>query len=208
MERPRIIPVDPNSPADAAIQEAMAWLSRGEPVVLPTETVYGLVCRPDLPGAIERVFAVKERTKVRPLPRMVASIEDLQLHVSDWSGCAVRLAEKFWPGPLTLILNTATGAISFRIPDHPVLVALLKRAPVPLAVTSANRSGEEDSLTARAAANALGPDIPLILDAGPARMAKHHTVVDCTGEHPRLIDEAAISAEELRDVCEDLIVDG
>lgn len=206
MERPRIIPVDPNSPADTAIQEAMDWLTRGEPVVLPTETVYGLVCRPDLPGAIERVFAVKERTNFKPLPRMVSSIEDLQLHVSEWSECARRLAEQFWPGPLTLILKTNTGAIAFRIPDHPVLVALLKRAPVPLAVTSANRTGEEDTLTARAAADVLGADVPLILDAGPARMPQHHSVVDCTGEQPQLVEAGAIPVEELRNVCHDLIV--
>lgn len=205
MERPRILPVDPNSPADSAIQEALDWLAKGEPVVLPTETVYGLACRPDLPGAIERVFAAKERPDTKPLPRMVSSVEEVQREVTDWPEAAARLAGRFWPGPLTMILNTATGTIAFRIPDHPVLLSLLRRAPVPLAVTSANRSGAEESHTARAAANALGAAVPLVLDAGPARLAHHSTIVDCSGDVPRVIRAGAIPEAEIRSVCNELI---
>lgn len=208
MEQPRIIPVDPNSPADSAIQEALDWMSRGEPVVVPTETVYGLACRPDLPGAIERVFAIKERPDSKPLPRMVSSVEEVQFQVSDWPESAALLAERFWPGPITLVLNTPTGTIAFRIPDHPVLLALLRRSPVPLAVTSANRSGEEEALTARAAANALGSSVPLILDSGPSRLSSHSTIIDCSGEIPRLLRTGAIPIDEIRTICGEVLVEG
>ena len=207
MERPRIIPVDPNSPADAAIQEALDWLAKGEPVVLPTETVYGLACRPDLPGALERVFMIKQRPEAKPLPRMVSSAEDVQLHVSEWSDGAAKLAERFWPGPLTLILPTATGDISFCVPNHPVLLALLKRSPVPLAMTSANHSGEEDSITARAAANVLGSAVPLILDGGPAQASHHNTIVDCSADTPTLIHTGVISQEDIQSACPEVVAE-
>lgn len=197
METPRITPVDPDRPDPAALEEARALLARGEPVIVPTETVYGLACRPDIPGAVARIYQAKGRPETKPLPRMVATAEQVRGIVRAWPDAAERLAAAYWPGPLTLILHTSDGTIGFRIPDHPVIQALLMKVAVPLAVTSANRSGDTEALTAQDAAVALSGHVPLALDAGPARGGIPSTVVDLSGPDVRILREGAISSADI-----------
>jgi len=193
----RIIAVDPTRPDSSLLAEAVALLAQGEPVIVPTETVYGLACRPDVPGAVERVYQAKGRPEDKPLPRMVAEVEQVRTAITDWPETAARLAQAYWPGPLTLVLRTAEGTIGFRIPDHPVMQALLQQAAVPLAVTSANRSGAPETRTAEEAAASLLVPLALALDAGPVRIAIPSTVVDVSGSGVRILREGAISAADI-----------
>ncbi len=202
MQATRIIAVDPNQPAPSLLAQAVALLAQGEPVIVPTETVYGLACRPDVPGAVERVYQAKGRPEDKPLPRMVAELEHVRTAITDWPETAARLAQAYWPGPLTLVLRTAEGTIGFRIPDHPVMQALLKQASVPLAVTSANRSGTPETRTAEEAAASLHGSVALALDAGPVRIAVPSTVVDLSGSGLRILREGAISAADILRVAE------
>lgn len=197
MESTRVIPLDPERPDPAHIAEAIALLARGEPVIVPTETVYGLACRPDVPGAVDRIYQAKGRPEDKPLPRMVADVEQVRRHAAVWPDAAERLAQKYWPGPLTLIVRTIDGTLGFRIPDHPFMLALLAQCPVPLAVTSANRSGEKEAGTAAEAVLALGGHVQLAFDAGPVRLAVPSTVVDVSEPEIRVLREGAIPASDI-----------
>ncbi len=197
MEIPRLIPIDPIEPDPEAIGHAADVLASGRPVIVPTETVYGLACRPDIPGAVERIYEAKGRPETKPLPRMVASIEQVRKYATEWPDAADRLARAYWPGPLTLIVQSVDGTLGFRIPDHPAMLALLEACAAPLAVTSANRSGEQEAHNARDALDALGDGVPLALDAGPVRIGKPSTVVDVTGPEPRILREGAIPSSDI-----------
>ncbi len=196
----RFISIQGTSFNPVQLRPALDKLERGEPVVVPTETVYGLACRPDIPGAVERVFSLKGRPDSKPLPRMVASIAAVRAQVCRWPEAAERLATRFWPGPLTLVLDApGNTTLAFRIPDHPVLLALLRACPQPLAVTSANRSGEKETHTATDAGAALGDADLLILDAGPSAWGCPSTIVDLSGVDgaPRILREGAIDREQI-----------
>ena len=195
----RLLTIDPARPEPDRIQAVLAVLEQGLPVVVPTETVYGLACRPDLPDAEQRVYAVKERPENKPLPRMTASVEQVRAQTTGWPDGVDRIARRFWPGPLTLILPTAGGTRAFRIPDHPVLLALLAAAPAPLAVTSANLSGGREARSAAEAAAELGDRVTLIVDAGPARIGQASTIVDLCHGPPRILRAGAISEQALLD---------
>ncbi len=199
METTRVITVDPEQPAASALAEAVETLACGEPVIVPTETVYGLACRPDIDGAVERIYRAKGRPEDKPLPRMVANVEQVRRIATDWPRAADRLAQAYWPGPLTLVLPTEAGTIAFRVPDHPVMLRLLEMAGAPLAVTSANRSGAPAALTAQEAVDALSGHVPLALDAGRARIAAPSTIVACHGADSQILRAGAVpSADILR----------
>ncbi len=197
MQPRRIKSINPAHPEPALLAEAVAVLNQGQPVIVPTETVYGVACQPDIPGAVDRVYQAKGRPETKPLPRMVATVEQVRRTATRWPEEAERLAKAYWPGPLTLIVQTVEGTIGFRIPDHPVMLALLREMNVPLAVTSANQSGAPDTSTAQDAANALGDRVSLALNAGPVRLAVPSTVVDVSGPDIRILREGAIPAADI-----------
>lgn len=189
--------INPAHPEPARLAEAVALLNEGQPIIVPTETVYGLACRPDIPGAVDRIYQVKGRPESKPLPRMVATTEQVRQSAVYWPEAADRLANAYWPGPLTLIVQTPEGTIGYRIPDHPVMLALLRKVSVPLAVTSANRSGAPDTGSAQDAVHALGDRVPMALDAGPVRLAVPSTVVDVSGSKLCILRKGAIVETEI-----------
>src|SRR5882757_1225269 len=144
---PRIVPATPEF-----IAEAAAIIIAGGIVAFPTETVYGLGANALDPAAVARIFAAKGRPPTNPVIVHVAGVNEVPLVAADWPETAARLAERFWPGPLTLVLPktaavpdivTAGGpTVAVRVPAHPVALALLRAAGVPLAAPSANRSTE------------------------------------------------------------------
>lgn len=158
-----------------AVADAIAALHGGELVVIPTDTVYGLAGRADLEDAVAAMFEVKARPQHRPLPVLGANVADL-CSVARFGASASRLAEAFWPGPLTLVLERAPrftfdlggedrSTVGVRVPAHPLALELLA-ATGPVAVTSANLSGREPALTVEAARHSLGDAVAVYLDGG------------------------------------------
>src|SRR5262245_49228077 len=171
------LPVDPRAPDDASIARAAAVLRAGGLVALPTETVYGLGASALDAAAVAKIFAAKGRPARNPLIVHVPDVASARALVEDWPETADRLAERFWPGPLTLVLRrrplvpdavTAGGpTVAIRVPAHPVALALLHACGFPLAAPSANRSSRLSPTRAEHVLGDLADRIDLVLDAGP-----------------------------------------
>lgn len=196
-------------PPEAAVAAAAESLREGDIIGVPTDTVYGLAADPWHSGASDRLFLVKGRPRNVELPVFVSGMEQaLELTTSLTPGAA-RLMERFWPGPLTLVLprrpelNADLGeddaTIGLRCPDHPVPLALC-RVYGPYATTSANRHGSPPAVSARQLAEDL-PGVQLVLDAGTCD-GQPSTVVDATGETPRLLRAGRLEWELLLGVAE------
>ncbi len=175
-----ILPAHDVEEGRAAIDAAVARLRRGEPVVVPTETVYGLAAIPTAEAALR---AAKERDEGKPFTWAVASREAAERLVDLSALGPGKLARRFWPGPLTLVApRRAAGApLGVRVPGHPVALALLRALDGPLLLTSANRSGERDACTAQEALASLEGQVALVLDSGPSPLGQPSTVVSFAG---------------------------
>src|SRR3954447_18622107 len=173
---------------------AVAALRRGDLVVLPTDTVYGLAAHPDLPEAIASVYTVKERPPEKALPLLVESAAQAAT-VGVVSSLAERLMARFWPGGLTLVLAACNGSgtLALRMPDHPVPLALIHALGAPLATTSANRSGQPSCTTAAAVLAQLPGGYAVLIDAGPSPGGLDSSVLDLSGEVPRLLRAGAVA---------------
>jgi L-threonylcarbamoyladenylate synthase len=200
----------PASPAGLA--EAAKILRAGGLVAFPTETVYGLGADATNGEAVAAIFAAKGRPLFNPLIVHVADIEEAQRHV-EMSPRAQALAEKFWPGALTLVLprrknsplsllvSAGLDTVALRAPSHPAAIALLKETGRPVAGPSANRSGQVTSTTAQHVADSLGGKVDLILDAGSATLGIESTVVGFVdGDRPLLLRPGAVAREEIEDL--------
>lgn len=188
-----------------AIDIAVTRLKAGELVAFPTDTVYGLAAGAFDPRGIDQLYAVKERDSLKAIPVLLSRVEELSLVTSAMTTIASRLAQRFWPGPLTLVVPrhpglpaniSTTATIGVRMPDHPVALAVL-RLTGPLAVTSANRSGQESPSTAQEVFDQLAGRIPLILDGGRTPGGVSSTVVDCTGSAPVILRQGPLTASDL-----------
>lgn len=190
-------------PEDAALGEAARVLSEGALVVLPTDTVYGIGARPDVAGAAERLFEAKRRPLSLTVPVLVADAEDAGM-VGELDDRARTLAERFWPGGLTIVLPRSGRARSWklgeerdtvgvRVPDHPVALALLARSG-PLAVTSANLSGEPTPQRCEEVIAVFGDEVAVYLCAGPSTSAVPSTIVDLSGPEAVILREGALPA--------------
>ncbi len=164
-------------------------------IILPTETVYGVAADPSVEGAVERIYAAKERDRGKPIPLLVSGLEEVERQKAMFPLWARRLAKRYWPGPLTLVLRCGKGTEGFRVPNHAVARAVLKAAGGILRVTSANISGAPAARTVEAAFEALGNSVALALDAGPAGLGVESTVVDATGEGPVILRQGALPRE-------------
>ncbi|MDR0324912.1 MAG: threonylcarbamoyl-AMP synthase [Oscillospiraceae bacterium] len=176
-----------DSGSDADLQEAGALLRRGEVVAIPTETVYGLAADASNPAAIARIYAIKGRPDNKPLPVLVSGLENAAClcHITP---AAHVLTALYWPGPLTLILPADSGTLAVRCPDHPAALAVLRHAGVPLALTSANRSGEPPpSSASQITLTGLGG----IVDGGPCAVGRPSAILDLTKDPPELLRHSA-----------------
>jgi L-threonylcarbamoyladenylate synthase len=193
-----------------AIERAVAELEAGRIVAIPTETVYGLAVLPT-EGALTNLVAAKQRSADKGIALLVDSIEQVRA-IAELNATAERLAARFWPGALTLVLpqrpdnplpDLLTGGrptIGVRLPDHPVPRALARRLG-PIAVSSANISGQPDATTAEQVVASLGEIVALVIDDGPVRGGVPSTVVACLGdgEPPRILRPGAISEDDIRE---------
>ncbi len=168
--------IDRRSPAAGPLQRACDVLAQGGLVIVPTETVYGIACDPDVPGAMEKLVTAKGRDGGKPIARLAADAEQVKATALNWTPGLEALATAYWPGPLTIVLETPDGWTGYRVPDHAVAIALAKACGRVLALTSANLSGEADTKTAQEAMAEVEAD--LVLDSGPsAEQAIPSTVV-------------------------------
>ena len=189
-----------------ALRLALEALQGGGLVAFPTDTVYGLGALVQIPESIQALYTVKGREVAKAIPLLLGDPEEMRRVALAVSPMARRLAERFWPGPLTLVLPkhpslpaelSSQATIGVRMPDHPVALALL-RVTGPLAVTSANRSGEASAVTAQEVVEQLGGRIGLVLDGGQTPGGVSSTVVDCSGHAPVILRQGPISLEELQ----------
>jgi len=192
-----------------AIDEAVHAISRGELVVFPTDTVYGIAADAFTPSAVQALLDAKGRGRQMPPPVLMPDTRTLDGLATDVPDSARALAEAFWPGGLTLIvraqpslawdLGETHGTVALRVPDHPVALALLRRTG-PLAVSSANLTGRAAALTVEDAHAQLGESVPVFLDGGQVPGGVASTIVDATGDVLRVVRSGAISLEALRAV--------
>ncbi len=189
-------------------RRAIAVLARGELVAFPTDTVYGLGVDAFNDQAVRKLYLAKGRSHEKAIPVLVANLEQFVDVVDRTTLTTMRLVEKFWPGPLTIILGQASGlassisvhgTVGVRIPDHPIAQELILEVG-PLAVTSANRSGDPEACTAEEIETNLGAQVHLIIDGGRTLGGRPSTVVDCTQDPPKILRAGPISEEEIHTV--------
>jgi L-threonylcarbamoyladenylate synthase len=191
------------------IEEAAAALRRGELVVLPTDTVYGVAADAFNPVAVAALLAAKGRGRQAPPPVLVGTVRAATALVEDFGTAGEELIDQFWPGGLTLVcrarstlvwdLGDTKGTVAVRMPLHAITLDLL-RLTGPLAVSSANRSGEPSATTGAEAEAQLGESVAVYLDGGACPGSLASTIVDLTGTVPRLLRAGAVPIERLREV--------
>jgi len=180
--------------APGAVEEAAAALARGELVAFPTDTVYGLAAGHD---HIRKLYVAKDRPKDKRIPVLLSDATNLEAS-AQVSPAARVLAEKYWPGPLTLVLVAPRrGTLAFRVPDHPVARRLIAASGGGLPVTSANRSGQGDTRTAQEVITQLDGRIAIVLDGGVTTGGVASTIVDCTTDQIKVLREGAISTKQI-----------
>jgi L-threonylcarbamoyladenylate synthase len=201
-----VIVVDVREESVVGVVQAIAALKKGELAVLPTDTVYGVAADAFSPAAVERLLAAKGRGRDMPVPVLVGAktgLDGLADHVTDDMRA---LVEAFWPGGLTLIVPAAAslawdlgetrGTVAVRMPHHPVTLEVLETTG-PLAVSSANRTGEPPPVTADEARMMLGEAVSVYLEAGPTAGPTASTIVDLTGERPQVRRTGVLAREQL-----------
>jgi tRNA threonylcarbamoyl adenosine modification protein (Sua5/YciO/YrdC/YwlC family) len=193
---------------ESGLADAAAALRRGELVVLPTDTVYGVAADAFNPTAIAALLAAKGRGRDMPVPVLVSNMAMLDALVDAVPDLARNLVDEFWPGALTLVLKhtphlswdlgESLGTVAVRMPADPLALDLIGRTG-PLGVSSANRSGHPPAVTMLDARLQLGASVAVYLDGGPRAEPVPSTIVDLTGGQPKILREGAIAAEALRD---------
>jgi L-threonylcarbamoyladenylate synthase len=191
------------------ITAAARALRSGELVVLPTDTVYGIGADAFYPQAVTALLTAKGRGRDMPPPVLVGTFKAATALIEDLGPYGQQLIDQFWPGGLTIVcratrtlkwdLGDTKGTVAVRMPLHPVALQLLKETG-PLAVSSANRTGQPSATTADEAEQQLGDTVSVYLDGGPGNDNVSSTIVDLTGSVPRLLRAGAVSVGQLREV--------
>lgn len=217
-----LLQIDALHPEVELLKEAARILQQGKLVAFPTETVYGLGANALDENAVARIFEAKGRPTNNPVIVHVAEVAEAQRLVADWPETAARLTERFWPGPLTLVLPrrhrellsvpdivTAGGpTIAIRSPAHPVALELIRMAGFPIAAPSANRSSEISPTTAQHVLTSLGEGVDLILDGGSTPGGIESTVLDLTSDPPRLLRPGLITPGEIESTIGPIAISG
>ena len=212
----RVLNVDPGTPDLDTIREAARALRAGKLVAFPTETVYGLGANALDSAAIDNIYSAKSRPPGDPVIAHIHESEQLARLAIELPGSAYELAARFWPGPLTLVLrrapdvpaNIATGreTVAVRMPAHPVAIALLKAADIPIAAPSANTFSRPSATTAAHVLEDLKGRVDIVLDGGSTTIGLESTVLDLTGERPEILRPGGLVIEDLRAVIPDVTI--
>ena len=203
-------------PADdeAAVSKAVDLLGKGDVVVFPTDTIYGIGASIASESGIKKIFEVKSRSPDKPLIIYIADFEQLQQVTQGIPESTIESLRKIWPGAMSgifpkteivpLFVTSGKDTVAVRIPNHPLCLELVRRVGDPLAVTSANVSGMETQKTAPEVAAQLGERVPLVLDGGPNPEQQPSTLVDFTGSTAQLLREGALPFSNLKQFIPDL----
>ncbi len=214
----RVLAIDPDSPDPAALDWAAGVLLEGGLVAFATETVYGLGAVATDPVAVERIFAAKGRPAINPVIVHVASVEQARLCVAEWPEAAERLARRFWPGPLTLVLPRAAiipdevtagrPTVAVRAPAGKVAMGLIERVGKPLAAPSANRSNALSPTRAEHVLADLDGRIDAVLDSGATALGLESTVLDLANDPPSVLRPGPISRTLISQALGGLLIAG
>ena len=197
-QTPRVIGLIGTAPDPTLLAQAAKVLRDGGLVAFPTETVYGLGADATNPKAIERLNQVKGRPPEKPYSLHLHSPDQLRQFVTVIPPLVQRLIDRFWPGPLTIVMLGADGkTVGFRLPDHPIAHAFLQACHVPVVAPSANRSGSPPPTDAREVLAALDGEVDCLLDGGPTRLGRESTVVEVVGGRVEIRREGAIAKDEI-----------
>jgi L-threonylcarbamoyladenylate synthase len=208
----RRLVVRPVEPLEPQLAEAVAVIRRGGVVAFPTDTLYGLAADPGSAEAIDRVLALKERAAAQTVALVAADLAQVE-RICVLTMMARHAAAQFWPGPLTIMVRAKPGLapatigpdglVGVRVPDHDVALALARACGHALTATSANRSGHQATADPDEVAAAL-PDLDLLVDAGKAPGGPPSTLVDLSGDVPRLVRAGAIPWDRVLEFCSSL----
>jgi len=194
-----VIKISASRPETSKIKKAAAILRKGGLVAFPTETVYGLGANALDKEALKKVYEIKKRPKNKPLTVHISGIGQLKKIVGAVPPEAVKLIDRYWPGPLTIILKDARGKkIGFRMPDNKIAFRLIEEAGVPVVAPSANISGNKPPASAKEVLRDLDGKIDIVIDGGKTKIGIESTVVDMTGKTPKVLREGAIKVRSLR----------
>jgi len=198
MELPKVFGVVGSAPDPMVLAEAAKLLQGGGLVAFPTETVYGLGADATNPQAIARLNQVKGRPPEKPYSWHLYAPEQIRNVVPVVPPLAQRLMERFWPGPLTIVMPGPEGkTLGFRLPGHPIARAFLQACGVPVVAPSANRSGSPPPTDAQEVLAALDGSFDCLLDGGPTRLGRESTVVEVMGDRVEIRRQGAISTHEI-----------
>jgi len=199
--------IDARTDPERAVAEAVRRLRHGGVLVVPTETVYGLAADADNPQAVARMYSIKERPQSKPMAYLLPGVEDAVALVGDLPDAARRLADRYWPGPLTLVLSDRTGRhLGLRVPGDAITRRLIRKSGLRVYGTSANRSGSPPAITASRAINDIGDSVDLVIDGGPCPLAEASTVVRVTGPEWEVLRQGAIDEDRIESLVNKLIL--
>ena len=198
-----VLPLDPDRPAPDTVARIVDIITSGGIVAIPTDTLYGLAVDPRDSCAVARLFELKGREAAAAVPLVAADLDQVRDRAGRMTAVAERLAARFWPGPLAVLLEAhrdlvagvraSDRSVAVRVPAHAVPRALARAIGGPLTATSANRSGSPPAADAPAVLRAFGGDLDAVVDAGPAPGGAPSTIVDARGDVARLVREGAIA---------------
>ena len=195
-----VVCVEDRSDVAAELKRAGEILRRGGLVAFPTETVYGIAVAATIPAAVERLYEIKGRPRDKPMTIMVADVAEVRRRCPSIPAAAERLMERFWPGPLTLVLRDSTDHMTgFRLPNHPLAQGLVREAGVPLLVPSANRAGNPPPTTAEGVLREFPKELDLVIDGGSAEGGVPSSVVQVTEVGIDVLRAGAIPESRLLD---------
>lgn len=204
-----ILRVEPENINKAAIRRAADELRAGGLIIFPTETVYGLAADALNEDAVRLVYEAKGRPSGMPLPVQISEADQLGMIAARVPDIAKKLVEKYFPGPLTIVLprsavlpelvTAGRPTVGVRMPDHPVAIAIIREFGGPIVATSANLSGQREPKSAEEAGEFLNNKVGLVIDSGPAEIGSPSTVIDVTVTPPKVLRVGAVPVEELRE---------
>ena len=204
-----ILRIHPDEPEPELIERVAAALDAGQLVALPTDTFYGLAVDPVNLRAVDRIYELKERSRHKPLSLLISDVAEAYALARSCDNAFDRLAERFWPGPLTIIVKAGaklplrvtanTGNVALRVPEAAIPRAVCARLGLPITATSANLHGLPECTSAGSVNDQLGGMIPMIVDGGPTARAIPTTIVDLTGDDGAwsILREGAIPTYEI-----------
>ena len=195
---PKTLEINPQYPEEDKIKTAADVLLRGGLVIIPTETVYGIAADMRNKDALKRLYKIKKRPQDKPFSLLINDKDALEIFAQEPSLIAFKLIDKFWPGPLTLVLSSPQGeTVGLRMPDNNIALKLITALGAPVFCPSANLSGEPAPVNFQDAIKGLGDKVDLAIDGGKARLGIESSVVDLTKSPYKIQRQGAIKAEEI-----------